>query len=165
MTSPQQSEGHDSASSAGPPSAPQSTPFGSTPNAERYLLEADNLRRRQLRSALLHGSSRTWRDRRRIWPAVVAGVILVAIISAAIAVTGTFQNYRREQREEQREREEEQRQREEEQQQRDEEFEQQRREQEEQRDLQEETAGTGGEAAAIPEPPPGGSTLPLPNIP
>lgn len=70
-------------------------PFVSTPNAERYLLEADSLRRRQLRSALLHGSSRTWRDRRRIWPAVLAGVIVVAVISAAIAVHGAFEQQQR----------------------------------------------------------------------
>jgi flagellar biosynthesis/type III secretory pathway M-ring protein FliF/YscJ len=76
----------------------------STPNAERYLLEADNLRRRQLRSALLHGSSRTWRDRRRIWPAVVAGVVVVAIISAAIAIAGTFQAQQRRQQEQERQR-------------------------------------------------------------
>lgn len=78
-----------------PPTPPaeggQPAPFVRTPNAERYLLEADNLRRRQLRSALLHGSSRTWRDRRRLWPAAIAGVILVAVISAAIAVYGAFQ--------------------------------------------------------------------------
>lgn len=62
----------------------------STPNAERYLLEADALRRRQLRSALLHGSSRTWREHRRIWPAIVAGVIVVAVILAAFAVRRAF---------------------------------------------------------------------------
>lgn len=59
---------------------------GTTPNAEKYLLEADALRRRQLRSALLHGSSRTWRDNRRIWPGVVAGIVVVAVILAAFAV-------------------------------------------------------------------------------
>ncbi|HET8684453.1 MAG TPA: hypothetical protein VFM54_21655, partial [Micromonosporaceae bacterium] len=47
---------------------PAPAPFVTTPNAERYLLEADSLRRRQLRSALLHGSTRVWRERRRIWP-------------------------------------------------------------------------------------------------
>lgn len=59
---------------------------GTTPNAERYLLEADALRRRQLRSALLHGSCRTWRDNRRIWPGVVAGIVVVAVILASFAV-------------------------------------------------------------------------------
>jgi hypothetical protein len=62
------------------------------PNAEKHLLEADELRRRQLRSALLHGSSRTWRDRRRIWPAVVAGLIVVAVVAAAIGIYGTLQH-------------------------------------------------------------------------
>jgi hypothetical protein len=72
------------------PTGPEREPFRHTPNAERYLLEADSLRRRQLRSALLHGSRRTWRDRRRVWPAVVAGLVLVAVIAAAIAVYGAF---------------------------------------------------------------------------
>lgn len=102
----------------GGPELPPPAPFVATPNAERYLLEADNLRRRQLRSAMLHGSSRTWRDRRRIWPAVVAGVVLAAIIAAAIAVTGTFQQQQRLREEERRERQEQQQQ-----------FEQQRQEQ------------------------------------
>ncbi|MPZ27658.1 MAG: ABC transporter permease [Micromonosporaceae bacterium] len=79
---------------------PRPAPFVSTPNAERYLLEADSLRRRQLRSALLHGTSRTWRDRRRIWPAVVAGIVLVAVISAGIAIYGAFQQQQRKQQEE-----------------------------------------------------------------
>ncbi len=66
------------------------TTFVATPNVEKYMLEADALRRRQLRSALLYGSSRTWRDRRRIWPGVVVGVIVVAVLVAAIAVAGAF---------------------------------------------------------------------------
>jgi hypothetical protein len=65
------------------------------PHAERYLLEADSLRRRQLRAALLHGSRQSWRERRRIWPAVVAGVGAVAIVVAAIAVYGAFQKQKR----------------------------------------------------------------------
>ncbi|MDQ3484607.1 MAG: hypothetical protein M3445_04235 [Actinomycetota bacterium] len=65
---------------------------GTTPNAERYLLEADALRRRQLRSALLHGSGRTWRDNRRIWPGVVAGIVVVAVILASFAVAKAIAN-------------------------------------------------------------------------
>jgi hypothetical protein len=72
--------------------APQ--PFARTPNAERYLLESDNLRRRQLRSALLHGSTRVWRERQRVWPAALGGLIVVAVIVAAIAVSGAFQRQR-----------------------------------------------------------------------
>lgn len=68
-----------------------------TPNAERYLLEADALRRRQLRSALLHGSSRTWREHRRIWPAIVAGVVVVAVLLAAFAVVKAFRASQEEQ--------------------------------------------------------------------
>jgi hypothetical protein len=82
-----------------PPDPDRSAPFVRTPNAERYLLEADSLRRRQLHSALLHGSRRTWRDRRRIWPAVVAGLVVVAVIAAAIAVYGTFRQQQREREE------------------------------------------------------------------
>lgn len=61
-------------------------PASPTPNAEKYLLEADALRRRQLVSALLHGSRRTWREQRRIWPGVVAGIIVVAVIVAVFGV-------------------------------------------------------------------------------
>ena len=61
-----------------------------TPNAERYVLEADAMRRRQLRSALLHGSRRTWREHTRIWPAVVVGIIVVAVVIAGLAVTEAF---------------------------------------------------------------------------
>lgn len=58
-----------------------------TPNAERYVLEADAMRRRQLRSALLHGSRRTWREHPRVWPAVVVGLVVAAVIVAALAVS------------------------------------------------------------------------------
>lgn len=57
-----------------------------TPNAEKYLLEADALRRRQLVSALLHGSARSWREHRRIWPGVVAGIVVVAVVVAVFGV-------------------------------------------------------------------------------
>lgn len=76
--------------SASPDDAAQRQPFVLTPHAERYLIEADTLRRRQLRSSLLHGSDRTWRDRRRIWPAIVAGVVVAAVVVAAIALAGAF---------------------------------------------------------------------------
>ncbi len=79
------------------PPTPATTPTpwmppnaSNTPNAERYLLEADALRRRQLRSALLHGSSRTWREHRRIWPGIVAGIVVVAVILATFAVMKAF---------------------------------------------------------------------------
>ncbi|HEX6683470.1 MAG TPA: hypothetical protein VF062_11770 [Candidatus Limnocylindrales bacterium] len=66
-------------------------PLLKAPNAERYMLESENLRRRQLRSALLHGSGRNWRERRRIWPGALAGAIVVAVIVAVIGVYGAFQ--------------------------------------------------------------------------
>lgn len=78
-------------------------PYPGTPNAERYVIAADNLRRRQLKSALLHGSSRTWREHRRIWPGVIAGAVVVAVIVAAIAVAGAFRNEREIQEQQQRE--------------------------------------------------------------
>jgi hypothetical protein len=62
-----------------------------TPNAERYVLEADAMRRRQLRSALLHGTGRNWRENRRAWPGVVAGLVVVAIVIAALAVIAAFE--------------------------------------------------------------------------
>lgn len=73
---------------AGP--EPPRAPVFRTPNAERYVLEADAMRRRQLRSALLHGSTRTWREHRRVWPAVVGGIIVAAIVVAVIGVSGAF---------------------------------------------------------------------------
>ncbi|WP_163512846.1 hypothetical protein [Fodinicola acaciae] len=74
-------------------SHPQATvppAFVSSPNAERHLLEADALRRRQLGSAFLHGSGRTWRDRRTVWPFAALGIAVVAVVIAAFAVTGAF---------------------------------------------------------------------------
>lgn len=70
-----------------------------TPNAERYVLEADAMRRRQLRSALLHGTGRNWRENRRAWPGVVAGVVVVAIVIAGLAVSEAFQKTQENQRE------------------------------------------------------------------
>ena len=64
--------------------------FRATPNAEKYILEADALRRRQLGSALIHGSDRTWRERRRIWPAATGGVVAVVIIVMVVAAVGAF---------------------------------------------------------------------------
>ncbi|GAB3709867.1 hypothetical protein [Nocardiopsis oceani] len=64
--------------------------FRVTANAEQYVLEADALRRRQLRSALLYGSSRFWRRKQRVWPSVIFGAILVAVICGVIALIGAF---------------------------------------------------------------------------
>lgn len=57
---------------------------------ERVVLDAAALRRRQLCVAFLHGSARSWRVRRRIWPAAVAGLLLMAIAIAAMAVAAAF---------------------------------------------------------------------------
>lgn len=85
-----------------PPVGPR-TAMQNTPNAERYVLEADAMRRRQLRSALLHGSRRTWREHRRIWPALVVGLIVVAVIVAGLAVTEAFRKTEENEKKEQRE--------------------------------------------------------------
>ncbi|GAA4932580.1 hypothetical protein GCM10023224_10970 [Streptomonospora halophila] len=75
----------------GPPAQPPlPDAFHATPNAESYVLQADALRRRQLRAALLYGSSRYWRRRQRVWPAVVAGGILAAVLAGVIVVAGAF---------------------------------------------------------------------------
>lgn len=84
-----------------PAEKPDATPFGGTPDAERHVLAADSLRRRQLRAALLHGSTRSWRDRSRVWPAVLVGLVLTAVVLAAIAVHGAFEVTREQQRQEQ----------------------------------------------------------------
>ena len=76
---------------------PPPRPYFNTPNAEKYVLEADAMRRRQLRSALLHGSSRTWREHRRVWPAVVIGVVIVAVVIAAMAVVEAYNRYQEQQ--------------------------------------------------------------------
>jgi hypothetical protein len=78
-----------------PNGGPRRSAFVTTPNAERYLIESDILRQRQLRSALLHGSTRIWRERRRIWPSVLAGVVVVAVVVAAIGVYGAFRRQQR----------------------------------------------------------------------
>ncbi len=57
---------------------------------ERLLLDAAALRRRQLCAAFLHGSARSWRVRRRIWPGTVTGLLIVAIVIAAMAVAAAF---------------------------------------------------------------------------
>ena len=78
-------------------SAPKTEPdpqlpeaFHYTPDEEKYVLQADALRHRQLRSALLYGSSRFWRRRQRVWPAVIGGVILLALVCGVIALIGAF---------------------------------------------------------------------------
>jgi HPt (histidine-containing phosphotransfer) domain-containing protein len=71
-------------------SEPPPAPEFDIPNAEKYMLEADVMRRRQLRSALLHGSTRTWREHRRVWPGVVAGLVTVGLIIAIIAVKSAY---------------------------------------------------------------------------
>jgi flagellar biosynthesis/type III secretory pathway M-ring protein FliF/YscJ len=88
-----------------PPPGGPTLGMQNTPNAERYVLEADAMRRRQLRSALLHGSQRNWRDHVRTWPAVVVGIIVVGVIVAGLAVTAAFQktneNEKRQERQQQ----------------------------------------------------------------
>jgi hypothetical protein len=71
-------------------SEPPPAPEFDIPNAEKYMLEADVMRRRQLRSALLHGSTRTWREHRKVWPGVVAGLVAVGLFVAIIAVKSAY---------------------------------------------------------------------------
>lgn len=81
---------------------PPTLALKNTPNAERYVLEADAIRRRQMRSALLHGSRRTWREHQRVWPAIIVGVIVIAVIVAAFAVRDAFRTTQENQRERER---------------------------------------------------------------
>jgi hypothetical protein len=71
-------------------SEPPPAPEFDIPNAEKYMLEADVMRRRQLRSALLHGSTRTWREHRKVWPGVVAGLVAGGLIIAVLAVKTAY---------------------------------------------------------------------------
>jgi hypothetical protein len=74
---------------AGQPTA--RPPFATAPDAERHALVADSLRRRQLCGAMLHGSRRNWRERRRSWPGLVAGAVVTAVVLASVAVYSAFQ--------------------------------------------------------------------------
>lgn len=65
--------------------------FHYTPDEEKYVLQADALRHRQLRSAMLYGSSRYWRRRQRVWPAVIGGLIITALVCGVIALIGAFE--------------------------------------------------------------------------
>ena len=60
------------------------------PNADRQLLELHALRQRQLSAAFLHGRRRSWRERRRVWPAVVVAIILIALLVAGVSVVDAF---------------------------------------------------------------------------
>lgn len=65
--------------------------FHYTPDEEKYVLQADALRHRQLRSALLYGSSRYWRRRQRVWPGVIGGLIITGLVCGIIALMGAFE--------------------------------------------------------------------------
>ncbi|WP_199042893.1 hypothetical protein [Glycomyces salinus] len=69
-------------------------PMRRTGQAERYVLQAAGLRRRQLRAAVLYGSARSWRQRQPLWIAAMIGVIAAAVIVAAIAVANAFEKQR-----------------------------------------------------------------------
>jgi hypothetical protein len=62
------------------------------PQAQRHLLALHSLRQRQLRTAFLHGRRRTWRDRRRIWPAVLVGALIVGLLLAGGSLLAAFQH-------------------------------------------------------------------------
>jgi len=71
---------------------PDDPTYPPVPQAERHLLALHALRQRQLRTAFLHGRRRTWRDRRRLWPAVVVGLLMVAVLLAGGSVLAAFQH-------------------------------------------------------------------------
>lgn len=82
-----------SAPDAADPAVP--TVMRRTGQTERYVLQAAALRRRQLRSAFLYGSGRSWRQRQSLWPAALAGLVVVAVIVAIIAVSSAFEKQNR----------------------------------------------------------------------
>lgn len=69
---------------------------------DRATVLAHRLARRRLLSAVLHGHGRSWLDRTRAWPAIVVGVVVVAVVSAAIGITAAFVAQRRIDQEQQR---------------------------------------------------------------
>jgi len=56
------------------------------PHADRHLLALHALTGRQLTTAFLHGTGRSWRERRRIWPAVLVAAVIVALLLVAASV-------------------------------------------------------------------------------
>ena len=75
-----------------PPTPGAGTGHVRGPQADRDLLALHALHRRQLLTAFLHGSTRHWRDTRRIWPAVVTAAVLIALAVAAIALVAAFRS-------------------------------------------------------------------------
>ena len=65
------------------------------PNADQHLLALHVLTGRQLRSTFLHGAGRTWRERRRIWPAVLVAAAIVALLIAGVSVVAAFDRQQR----------------------------------------------------------------------
>lgn len=64
-------------------------------HADRHLLALHALHHRQLLSAFLHGGHRSWRDRRRVWPAVATGLVIIALLLAAFSVLAAFTQQQR----------------------------------------------------------------------
>ena len=64
--------------------------FTSVPTSDGHILALHELRQRQVRVAFLHGRSRSWRERRRIWPAVLTALVIVALLVAATCVLNAF---------------------------------------------------------------------------
>lgn len=56
------------------------------PDGGRHLMAWHALRREQLRTALVHGDRRHWRDRDRLWPAVAVGLAITVMALVVIAV-------------------------------------------------------------------------------
>jgi hypothetical protein len=54
---------------------------------EDGLLEVRAVRRQQLTTAALHGSSRSWMSRRRRLPAVIGGIVLAGAIVLGVGIT------------------------------------------------------------------------------
>jgi hypothetical protein len=65
---------------------PIEPPRHPAPQADRHLLALHTLTGRQLTTAFLHGSRRSWRERRRIWPAVLVAATIVALLLAGASV-------------------------------------------------------------------------------
>ena len=71
---------------------PHEHPTSPVPQADRNLLALHALRQRQLRTAFLHGRSRTWRDRRPLWPAVAVAAVIIALLIVGTSVLTAFQH-------------------------------------------------------------------------
>lgn len=71
-------------------------------SADLARVQEAAIARRRLVASLLHGTGRTWLDRRRAWPRVVVGLIIVALVVAVMALRWAYSEQQKVNKREQR---------------------------------------------------------------